>query len=85
MTEHYKFVQNKECEYFPCHKTSEPEHFNCLFCFCPLYMLKQECGGSFKYTHDSKDCSDCMLPHGKNGYDRVMSKMKAVIKIGSER
>ncbi len=85
MTEHYKFVQNKECEYFPCHKTSEPEHFNCLFCFCPLYMLKQECGGNFKYTHESKDCSDCMLPHGKNGYDHVMSKMKAVIKIGSER
>lgn len=84
MSEHFKFVQNKECEYFPCHKTSDVEHFNCLFCFCPLYMLKKECGGGFKYTHDSKDCSDCTLPHGKHGYDHVMSKMKIVIKIGSE-
>lgn len=85
MSEHYKFVQNKDCEYFPCHQTSDPEHFNCLFCFCPLYMLKQECGGNFKYTHDAKDCSDCMVPHGRNGYEHVMSKMKTVIRIGSER
>lgn len=27
-TEHYKFFQNKECEYFPCHKTDDPENFN---------------------------------------------------------
>ncbi len=85
MSEHFKFVQNKECEYFPCHKTSDVEHFNCLFCFCPLYMLKKECGGNFKYTRDSKDCSDCMVPHGRNGYEHVMSKMKEIIKIGSER
>lgn len=85
MSEHFKFVQNRECEYFPCHKTTDPDHFNCLFCFCPLYMLKQDCGGNFKYTHETKDCSDCMIPHGKTGYDHVMSKMKAVIKIGSER
>lgn len=43
MSEHYKFFQNKECEYFPCHKVKEAEDFNCLFCYCPLY-LKEECG-----------------------------------------
>lgn len=45
MSEHYKFFQNRECEYFPCHKTNDPEHFNCLFCFCPLYALGERCGG----------------------------------------
>ena len=25
MSEHYKFFQNRECEYFPCHKTNDPE------------------------------------------------------------
>ena len=36
---HYAFFQNRECEYFPCHKTSRPEDFNCLFCYCPLLSL----------------------------------------------
>ncbi|WP_353963176.1 cysteine-rich small domain-containing protein [Aequorivita marina] len=33
------------------------------FCYCPLYMLKDDCGGNFKYTNGFKDCSDCKLPH----------------------
>ena len=39
MSENFKFFQHKECEYFPCHKTSNKENFNCLFCYCPLYAL----------------------------------------------
>ncbi len=85
-TENYKFVQNRNCEYFPCHKTNNPDEFNCLFCFCPLYMLKDKCGGNLKYTKNIKNCSDCILPHVKGkGYDHVMEKMKEVVKIGSER
>lgn len=85
MSENYKFSQNKKCEYFPCHKVENKDDFNCLFCFCPLYMLKDKCGGNFKYTNDVKDCSDCMIPHSKGAYKYVMSKMSQVIKIGSER
>lgn len=33
----YKFFENKECEYYPCHK--DMESINCLFCYCPLYHL----------------------------------------------
>lgn len=84
-TENYKFCQNKKCEYFPCHDVRNPEEFNCLFCFCPLYMLKDKCGGNFKYTSGVKDCSECLLPHTKGAYEHVMSKMGEVIKIGSER
>ena len=48
--EHYKFFQNRECEYFPCHEGADPETFSCLFCYCPLYALGDQCGGCFSYT-----------------------------------
>lgn len=84
-TENYKFVQNKKCEYFPCHKGVKEEEFNCLFCYCPLYMLKDQCGGNFSYTKNVKDCSKCTKTHAPGAFDHVMSKMGQVIKIGSER
>lgn len=84
-SDHYKFFQNKECEYFPCHKIENVEDFNCLFCFCPLYMLKDKCGGNFKYTSGVKDCSDCTITHRRKSHDYVMSKMAEIVKIGSER
>lgn len=84
-TEHFKFTQNRKCEFFPCHKVQNEDTFNCLFCFCPLYMLKDQCGGKFTYTHGVKDCSGCVLPHGKKAYEFVMSKMDEVTRIGSER
>lgn len=84
-TENYKFHQHKKCEFFPCHKVKNVKDFNCLFCYCPLYMLKEDCGGNFKYTKNVKDCSDCLVPHSRNAFDFVMSKMGTIIKIGSER
>lgn len=80
--EHYKFFQNKECEYFPCHKIEDESEFNCLFCYCPLYLLRDECGGNFNYDHGVKDCSKCLKPHGKGSYEFVMSKMKIVMERG---
>ena len=85
MSENYKFFSNKKCEYFPCHKGVDVEHFNCLFCYCPLYMLKDKCGGNFTYNNGIKDCSNCTIPHGENGYEYIMSKMDEVIKIGSDK
>ncbi|MEG0068509.1 cysteine-rich small domain-containing protein [Cetobacterium sp.] len=79
----YKFNQNKSCEFFPCHKMEDTDKFNCLFCYCPLYMLGKDCGGNFKYTAgDIKDCSQCILPHIKDvGYDHIQKKMMEVIEI----
>lgn len=75
MSEHYKFFQNRECEYFPCHKTNDPEHFNCLFCFCPLYALGERCGGGLQYTENgTKDCSACLFPHRPENYDRICAR-----------
>jgi Zn-finger protein len=48
-------------------------------------MLKEDCGGNFKYNHGTKDCSSCTIPHSEGGYDYIMSKMGRVIEIASER
>ena len=78
--EHYKFNQNSNCEFFPCHKVKQKETFNCLFCFCPLYTLGTDCGGHYTYLENGiKDCSACTLVHSKAGYDHVMSKMTLVM------
>jgi len=69
----YKFFQNKECPYFPCHKIGDVAKFNCLMCFCPLYYLK-DCGGNFKITNNVKDCSDCTICH--TDYDLIIKKIK---------
>ena len=63
------FFQHLACEYFPCHPTEHPEDFNCLFCYCPLYMLGDRCGGHFTYTEKGvKNCSACLLPHGRQSW-----------------
>ena len=80
-----RFFSNKECEYFPCHKLPEnTDDFNCLFCYCPLYALGDECGGIFDYETNLKFCQDCHLPHTPEFYDYVMSKFTTenLIKIG---
>lgn len=74
MKNNYKYFQNKECEYFPCHKINNDENFNCLFCYCPLYFL-EECGGNNKSINGIKDCSNCMIPHGEKGYDYIVGKI----------
>ena len=76
MSEHYKFFQNKEGEYCPCHKVKEAEDFNCLFCYCPLYLKGEECGGNFTYTETGiKDCSNCLFPHKRENYEKVLKRL----------
>ncbi|TQQ84890.1 metal-binding protein [Peptacetobacter hominis] len=85
MSDNYKFFCHKGCEFFPCHKTEDPENFNCLFCYCPLYALGESCGGNFRYTDKGiKDCSNCMLPHKKSNFDYIMSKFQDIVKITSK-
>jgi Zn-finger protein len=86
MAEHYKKFTNEKCEYFPCHQGIESEEFNCLFCYCPLYALKEACGGNFTYTDSGiKNCMNCTLPHKNGAYDHVMSKMTMVMELGKKK
>ena len=82
----YDFFQNKACEYFPCHRGADPECFSCLFCYCPLYALGDQCGGSFTYTADGiKDCSNCLIPHKKENYELITQKAAALIEMARKK
>ena len=84
--EHFKFFQNKKCEYFPCHKTKNEEDFNCLFCYCTLYALGDKCGGNFKYIEGGiKDCSECLIPHNPKGYDYIISKYSEIMELAKKK
>ena len=80
-TEHsYAYFANRACKYFPCHAGANPEHFNCLFCYCPLYLLGEECGGNFRYVANGvKDCSLCLLPHSAGGYEYVVEHYQKIL------
>lgn len=79
---HYDFFQNRECEYFPCHKGANPETFSCLFCYCPLYALGDRCGGNFRYTEKGvKDCSACLRPHRRENYGEITRDLKKVLEM----
>lgn len=74
MDNSYRFYTNKECKYFPCHKVENTESYNCMFCYCPLYFL-EECGGKHENKYGIKDCTNCLIPHGPNGYDYINKKI----------
>ena len=81
----YRYFQNRECAYFPCHQGANPEDFNCLFCYCPLYALGENCGGSFSYTESGiKDCSKCLKPHRAENYDLIMAQMMEVMQLAKK-
>lgn len=80
-----KYYQNRECEYFPCHKGANEEFFNCLFCYCPLYALGDKCGGNFRYMESGiKDCSNCLVPHAKGGYDYIIKNFSKISALAAQ-
>ena len=84
MNANYKYYSNINCEYFPCHADADNECFNCLFCYCPLYALGPNCGGNFSYINGkTKDCSACLIPHSKDGYEFVIKKFGDIQALAS--
>ena len=82
----FDFFQHRECEYFPCHAGADPERFSCLFCYCPLYALGDQCGGSFTYTSDGvKDCSGCQRPHRRENYGKIMEKIPQLLELAKKK
>lgn len=76
----YKIFTNRSCEFFPCHSEIDKKEFNCLFCWCPLYCLGEECGGNYRYLDSGvKDCSMCKVPHKKDNYDYIVSRFSEVM------
>jgi Zn-finger protein len=85
MSDNYKFFQHKDCEYFPCHKGVDAEDFNCLFCYCPLYFLGRECGGSFTYTKKGvKNCMGCSRPHRRENYEVIIDRLREAMRVSAK-
>ena len=77
-----KFFSNSQCEFFPCHKCDNAEDFNCLFCYCPLYPLGKDCGGTFDYLPNGyKDCSRCLYPHKRENYDTIVQRYQEILAV----
>lgn len=76
MKNSYRFFTNKDCRFFPCKEGIEEDEFNCLFCYCPLYLLGDKCGGNYTDLDGIKDCSDCTIPHTYEGYDYINKKLR---------
>ena len=82
----YSFVQNRDCEMFPCHKGVERSEFNCLFCYCPLYALGERCGGNFRYTEKGiKDCTNCNFPHVREHYRALLSRFPELAELAKAK
>ena len=83
--QNHTFFTNRSCKYFPCHAGADPENFNCLFCYCPLYAMGPDCGGNFRITKSGvKDCTGCLVPHLQENYERIMEKLRAGNRTSSE-
>lgn len=77
----FSFFTHYDCEFYPCHPIAEGETLNCLFCYCPLYMLGKECGGEFRYLENGvKDCSQCLLPHRPENFGLVTERFQDIAK-----
>ena len=80
MREPEKFFSNRECSYFPCHKGVSREDFNCLFCYCPLYFMGQDCGGDFIMKDGIKSCINCARPHVPDNFDEINETLKNAVR-----
>ena len=82
MSHHYSYFTHKKCEYFPCHPSADPDNFNCLFCYCPLYPLGKDCGGTFDdLPHGYQDCSRCLYPHKRENYDTIVQRYQEILAV----
>lgn len=80
--ENYKFFQNTKCDKFPCHSGVAPEDFNCLFCYCPLYALGENCGGNFEIKENGiKSCINCNFPHKRENYKKINARFGEIVQL----
>ena len=64
------FFENKDCEYYPCHK--DMAEINCLWCYCPWFY---HCGSKFY-----RPCSECGIPHDRENYDMMIQGIENIKK-----
>ena len=78
------FFANKDCRYYPCHECDED--INCLFCYCPLYTLGEQCKGNFVYTQSGvKSCEHCAFPHRRENYEAILRRFPELAVLAAKR
>ena len=61
-----------QCKFYPCHNL---QNMQCEMCFCPIYN-DNNCEGNFIILPNGiKDCSNCIIPHTKAGYESILNKL----------
>ncbi len=84
--DNYKYFSHTACEYFPCHPNVNQADFNCLFFYCPLYVLGENCGGDFVYLANGiKDCSNCLKPHKRENYDEIIAHYQDIVALMKQK
>lgn len=77
MENSYRYFENRDCKYYPCHEGIE--EMNCLFCFCPLYG-REHCPGNPEYMISKgqkiKSCLHCTFPHQAENYEIIMQFLR---------
>ena len=77
MKNSYRYFENRDCKYYPCHEGTE--ELNCLFCYCPLYHM-DNCPGNPTYNvrneRTVKICSACTFPHRAENYERIIELIR---------
>ena len=80
MTNSFRFFENRDCEYYPCHR--DIEHINCLFCYCPFYFL-ESCPGTPSCMEKNgmkiRVCTDCNYPHEAENYPAVIKEIRKAL------
>ncbi len=83
MENSFRFFENRECQYYPCHDMKE---INCLFCYCPLYFL-DSCPGNYSILNKDgkkiKTCIECKFPHEPENYGKIIKFLKEAIDKGN--
>ena len=73
----YKYFENRDCEFWPCHGYSKEQGHNCMFCRCPLFNEHTCYGiitGEGVYLENGvKDCTNCRYNHDYDNAD-LMSR-----------
>ena len=86
MENSHRFFRNVDCQYYPCHHGVD--ELNCLFCYCPMYWVK-DCPGTPEFIERDgrtiKKCANCVFPHIPENYDKVMTTLRLAVQGALER
>ena len=66
--------------------TKQPSRRTSTVCSATVYALGDKCGGNFAYVGDGiKDCSGCLVPHGRGSYSYITKKFPELAELARKK